>query len=589
MTERLCASVLAIMVATMLLQVFCRYVLNASLSWSEELTRLLFVWLTFLGFSLGVQREALPTMFVLGERVANRTAASVLLAARDMLSLAVAMLMAFSGFRLAPEIAAIPTPALGVSVAWFPLAVGCGGALLVVQLMAKAFARTGSRVVTSLLCAAGGLVVLGVAWLPPGVVPLEVAMAGVFLGFSVLGVPIALSLAGTAYIGLADYGFANLEAIARELAEGVNSFLLLAIPFFMLTGIVMASGGLADRLVAFAQSLVGWMRGGMAQVDIVVSAIFADISGSAIGDAASIGGVLIPQMIRRGYPPRFAAAVQAAGGTLGLLFPPATSLIIYSSVTDVPISALFGAALVPALIATGVFMIVNAVMARRLGLTPAARFVAADVLPAFGRAVLPLFAIVIIIGGILGGVFTPTESGVVAVAYSLLVGLVATRELRWRAVPGLLVEASVSTARVTSILAGAMGIGWLLALSGIPQAASGALLRGVTDPIVGLLAINLIFLVVHTVMEAAPAIVVVTPILLPAITALHIDPIQLGVLIVINSGIGMVLPPMGILTYLTASVAEVRAGQVFRAVLPYAAALVLVLLLVLFARGLCIA
>lgn len=571
------------MVVTMLLQVFCRYAMNASLSWSEELTRLLFVWLTFLGFGLGVERDALPTIFVLGERVANPKVAAVLHAVRDIMSLAVATLMVFSGFRLAPEIAAIPMPALGISVAWFPLAVGSGGALLVVQLLAKTMARTGSAGSAMMLTASGGLVALGIAALPPGFVPLEVAMATVFIGFSVIGVPIALSLAGAAFIGVVDFGMANLEAVARELAEGVNSFLLLAIPFFMLTGIVMARGGLADRLVAFAQSLVGWMRGGLAQVDIVVSAIFADISGSAIGDAASVGGVLIPQMIERGYPPRFAAAVQAAGGTLGLLFPPATALIIYSSVTDVPISSLFAAALTPALIASGVFMAVNAVMARRFKLTPAADFAASAIFPAFSRAILPLFAIVIIIGGILGGVFTPTESGVVAVAYSLLAGLVATRELRWRVVPGLLVEASVSTARVTSILAAAMGVGWLLALSGIPQAASAALLHGVTTPVVGMLAINLIFLVVHTVMEAAPAIVVVTPILLPAISALHIDPIQLGILIVINSGIGMVLPPMGILTYLTASIAEVRAGPVFGAVLPYVAALTLVLLAMVFA------
>ena len=573
----------------MLLQVFCRYVLNASLSWSEELTRLLFVWLTFLGFGLGVERDALPTIFVLGDRIASRKAAAILNAARDVLSLAVAMLMAFSGFRLAREIAAIPTPALGVSVAWFPLAVGVGGALLVIQLVAKSVARSGSRAEALLLALVGGLVALGIGKLPPGLVPLEIAMAAVFVGFSVLGVPIALSLTGAAFIGLADFGMANLETIARQLSEGVNSFLLLAIPFFMLTGILMASGGLADRLVAFAQSLVGWMRGGLAQVDIMVSAIFADISGSAIADAASVGGVLIPQMICRGYPPRFAAAVQAAGGTLGLIFPTSAALIIYSSVTNAPISSLFRAAVIPALIVSGAFMIVNALMARRLGLLPASGFVAAEVPPAFGRAILPLFAIVIIIGGIFGGVFTPTESGVVAVAYSLLVAVAATRGLHWRALPGLLVEASVNTARVTSILAGAMAAGWLLALSGIPQAASAALMGGVTNPIVGLLVINLIFFLVHTVMEAAPAIVVVTPILLPAVAALHIDPIQLGVVIVINSGIGMILPPMGILTYLTASIADVRAGPVFRAVLPYAAALIAVLLLVTFLRGICIA
>lgn len=435
------------------------------------------------------------------------------------------------------------------------------------------------------MAAAGALVALGVALLPPGFAPAGIVAAAIFAALSVIGVPVALSLAGAAFVGVADSGLADLGAVARQLSEGVDSFLLLAIPFFMLTGVVMAGGGLADRLVGLAQALVGWMRGGLAQIDVVVSAIFADISGSAVGDAASVGSVLIPQMIRSGYPPQFAAAVQAAAGTLGLLFPPATALIVYSSVTDVPISALFAAALLPALAVSGVFIIVNAILSRRLGLMPAAGFAAAEIPRAFGRAILPLFAIVIIIGGILGGVFTPTESGVVAVAYSLFIALAAMRSLRLSAVPAMLVEASVGTARVTSILAGAMAVGWLLALTGIPQAVSAALLHNVSSPVAGLLAINLIFLIMHTVMEAAPAIVVVTPILLPAIAALHIDPIQLGILIVINSGIGMILPPMGILTFLTASIASVAAGQVFRAVLPYAAALVLVLLLMVFATA----
>ena len=392
------------MVVTMLLQVFCRYVLNASLSWSEELTRLLFVWLTFIGFGLAVERDALPTIFVLGDRVANRATAATLNAARDAMSLTVAVLMAIYGLELARGVAAIPTPALAVSAAWFPLAVGSGGVLLVVQLIAKTIARTRSPVLACGLAAAGVLLAIGVTFLPPDVAPTGIVTAAVFIVLSVLGVPIALGLAGAAFVGVADCGLADLEAIARQLSEGVNSFLLLAIPFFMLTGVVMSSGGLAERLVAFAQSLVGWMRGGLAQVDIVVSAIFADISGSAVADAASVGGVLIPQMIRRGYPPQFAAAVQAAGGTLGLLFPPATALIVYSSVTDVPISSLFAAAVIPALIVSGVFMIVNGVMSRRLGLMPAAGFAAPKILGAFVRAILPLFAIVIIIGGILGGV-----------------------------------------------------------------------------------------------------------------------------------------------------------------------------------------
>jgi len=568
LTERVCATLLAVMVATMLLQVFCRYVLNASLSWSEELTRLLFVWLTFLGFGLAVRRGALPTIFVLGDRVPQRRLAATLNAARDVMNVAVAL-----------SVAASRTPALSLSTAWFPLAVGSGGTLLAFQLLAKPLAAHSRSLAASLgLAVLSALIAACVAVLPAGFTPVRAVMFTVFCVLSVLGVPIALGLAGAAFVGVADGGLANMEAIARQLYDGVNSFLLLAIPFFMLTGVVMSSGGLAERLVAFAQALVGWMRGGLAQVDIIVSAIFADISGSAVGDAVSVGGVLIPQMIRRGYPPTFAAAVQAAGGTLGLLFPPATALIVYSSVTDVPISALFAAAVIPALIVTAMFMAVNGVMARRLGLTPAAGFAAGEISRSLARAVLPLLAIVIIIGGILGGVFTPTESGVVAVAYSLLVALAAMRSLRLRAVPNLLIEASVGTARVTSILAGAAGVGWLLTLTGIPAAISAVLLHNISNPVIGVLAINAIFLLMHTVMEAAPAIVVVTPILLPAIASLHIDPIHLGILIMINSGIGMILPPMGILTFLTASIAGVGAGEAFRAVMPYAAALILVLL-----------
>lgn len=571
------------MVVTMLLQVFCRYVLNASLSWSEELTRLLFVWLTFLGFGLAAQRGALPTIFVLGERVSDQRLARALFAIRDVMSMAVALLMAVGGFQLARRVAAMPTPALGMSTAWFPLAVGSGGALLAIQLLVKPIVARRRSLPASLgLLGLAALAAAGAVLLPTGFAPVELVTIAVFCVLSVLGVPIALGLAGAAFVGLADTGLANMEAIARQLYDGVNSFLLLAIPFFMLTGVVMSGGGLAERLVAFAQSLVGWMRGGLAQVDIVVSAIFADISGSAVGDAASVGGVLIPQMIRSGYPPQFAAAVQAAGGTLGLLFPPATALIIYSSVTNVPISALFAAAVVPALIVTAIFMAVNHLMARRLNLAPSARFNSHEIYRTLGRAALPLLAIVIIIGGILGGVFTPTESGVVAVAYSLVVALAATRSLRFRAVPTLLIEASIGTARVTSILAGATGIGWLLTLTGIPAAISAALLHNISSPVVGLLAINVIFLVMHTVMEAAPAIVVVTPILLPAIAALHIDPIQLGILIMINSGVGMILPPMGILTFLTASIAEIRVEKAFYAVTPYAAALIVALLVMVF-------
>ena len=269
---------------------------------------------------------------------------------------------------------------------------------------------------------------------------------------------------------------------------------------------------------------------------------------------------------------------------MGLLFPPATSLIIYASVTNVSISSLFAAAVVPGLILAAGFMVVNLLLARRLDLAPAASFVVLEVPKAFASAVLPLFTIVIIIGGI----FTPTESGVVAIAYSLCVALLAMRSLHWRALPDLLTEASVTTARGSSTIAGAMGIGWVLALTGIPTAISTALLGHVSNPIAGILLINLIFLALHTVMEAAPAIVIVTPILLPAISSLHINPIQLGISIMVNSGIGMILPPMGVLTFLTASIAEIAPGRVFLAVVPYALALAVLLLLIVLLPGICL-
>lgn len=413
--------------------------------------------------------------------------------------------------------------------------------------------------------------------------PLQATL--LFSAFAILlalGVPIAVSIGLSALLPLAlslDTDLA-LTTLAQRMATGLDRFTLLAIPFFILSGQLMNRGGIARRLIDFARALVGILPGGLAFVNVVSGMLFGAISGSAAAAAAGIGSFMLPRMEEQGYDRNFGAAINIASATTSLIIPPSNILIVYALASGgVSIAALFMAGYLPGLMVGAVLMGISGVIAFRRGYPVDERVRAREALRR-GIAALPsLFLVVLVIGGIVGGVFTPTEAGAMAVLYSLILSVGIYREVKWRDVPEILVEASVMTSIVMLLIATSMAFSWVLAYERIPEAITEALLSMGGGRIATLLAINLILLVAGTVLDMTPAVLLFTPMLLPVAVGLGIDPVQFGIIMVLNLCIGLCTPPVGSVLFLGCSVAGTRIGATSYALLPLYAGMIVVLLI----------
>jgi tripartite ATP-independent transporter DctM subunit len=394
-----------------------------------------------------------------------------------------------------------------------------------------------------------------------------------------IGVPVAvvIGLAAVVALWLSD---TPLIIISQQLFHGMDTFVLLAIPFYMLTGAIMEASGIADRLIKVAKAMVGFLPGGLGMVDVVASMFFADISGSATADTAAVGSIMIPGLVRAGYRPPFAAALQSASGSLGLLFPPSISQIVYAYVAQVSTGRLFAAALIPGLLVAGSFMIVNLIFALREKLPRDQRFSLSGLISALRDAVWALLTPVIILGGIFSGICTPTEAGVIAALYTLLIAMVVYRSLSWRQIPELLEKTVFNTARVLFLLGSALVLGMYLTREQVPQIVAGYLDHVAENKFLLILLINIMLVVVHTALETIASIIVVVPVLLPLLAKAHIDLVHFGVILMVNSAIGINLPPIGFCLYIASSVAGVRLEQAARAIVPFLVALVVDLVLV---------
>lgn len=386
---------------------------------------------------------------------------------------------------------------------------------------------------------------------------------------------VLLGLAGWAFVLLA--GFPGI-VVPQRIAMAANSFPLLAAPFFVLMGNVMNASGITTRIFAFARAMTGWLRGGLCHANITASVIFAGMSGSAVADAGGLGVVEIKAMREAGYDPETAAALTAASATIGPIIPPSLPMVIYAVAAEASVGGLFLGAVVPGLLMAGALMLLVALTARRKGL-PREPFPGVRVLlRAALEALWALLAPVLLLAGMLGGMFTPTEAAAVAAAYAILVGLFVYRELRLRDLPRLLLDTLETTGVVMALVMTAGLFAWCLSVSRLPQTLSASLVAGIGDPLFFLLLLNLVLLVVGCFMEAIAAILLLVPIFVPPALALGIDPIQLGVIFVLNLMIGTITPPVGVVLFVTANVARLPFEAVARAVLPYLAPLLLVLL-----------
>jgi C4-dicarboxylate transporter DctM subunit len=399
------------------------------------------------------------------------------------------------------------------------------------------------------------------------------------IGSLAIGMPVAFGVGAVAVVYFVAGDF-PLTTIPQKLYTGMDSFLLLAIPFFLLAGALMNHGGITRRLVDFASTLVGHIYGGLGHVTIVANVIMSGMSGTAAADAAATGSVLIPEMVKKGYSRGFASAISASAATIGPIIPPSVAFVIFGSLTNVSIGALFLAGLLPGLLMGVYLMAACYLVARKRGYgADHERANLAKVWLAFWGAGPAMLTPVLVLGGMLSGVVTPTESAVIAVLYSLALGIYY-RELKWIAVPEMLTEVVVLTAAIYLLLGMFNVVSWILAVEQLPQAMVGSFIALTDNWALALLIINVLLLILGILIEPVPLMVILGPILLPVIQAYGIDPVHFGVVFVLNVVIGVVTPPVGTNMFITCAIAKCSMGEFTREVWPFLAVLVLLLLVI---------
>lgn len=397
-----------------------------------------------------------------------------------------------------------------------------------------------------------------------------------------LGIPvaIALGLIGLVAFFLEQGTRMNVPMMAQRMMYGINNFLLLAVPLFILAARLMNTAGITTRLFRFATTLVGFLPGGLGQANCLASLIFAGMSGAAVADAAGLGQIELKAMASAGYDRRFSIAVTAASSTVGPIFPPSIPMVIFGLVAGVSVGRLFLGGVIPGILMAGALMAMVAVYAQRRGYPRTPRPALIEIARAFGAAFLPLMTPVILLGGIWTGWFTPTEAAAVAVAYTLVLGVFVYRDVGWRELVDAFVETARDTAALGFIVAAAAFYGWLLMRTGVPTALAQGMLGLTRDPVTLLLIINVFLLVVGCFFETIVAILILGPVLMQVITQVGIDPVHFGVVMVLNLMIGLLTPPFGVVLFVMVQVGGLSFGQVVRATAPFLVPLFVVLLLI---------
>jgi len=369
--------------------------------------------------------------------------------------------------------------------------------------------------------------------------------------------------------------------VAHKIATGIDSFTLLAIPFFILSGLLMGHGGIARRLIDFANVLVGRFRGGLAFVNILTCMLFGAISGSATAAVSAIGGFMIPLMNKMGYNREFNTSVTVTAATTGLLIPPSNAMIVYSLATGgiVSIAALFMAGYVPGILTGISLMIVSGIISIRKNYGKGETFALKEGLIRFLRAIPPMMLVIIVVGGILIGWFTPTEASAIGVLYTLVLAVFIYREVKISQLPQILLQCGVTTSVVFLLIGTSMAMSWVLAAENVPQDISASLMNLTSNKFLILLTINALMLVVGCFMDMTPAILIFTPIFLPVIAKLGMHPLHFGIILIMNLNIGLCTPPVGTALFLGCGIAQTTVTNVIRHILPFFAAMIITLLI----------
>jgi len=409
----------------------------------------------------------------------------------------------------------------------------------------------------------------------------EVLLLSLLFLFAI-NTPIAIAIGVASLLAIAIQGDFTLMMVVQRMFGGTDSFHLMAVPLFMFTGTLMEAGGISRRIIDFANSLVGWLPGGLAAVTIVSAMFFAGISGSAAADTAAVGAILIPAMKKSGYESDFAAAVQASGGSIGVIIPPSIPMIIFGFLTGASIGQLFAAGILPGVLIGCSLIAVSTYISSKRGYAATTEFSIVDVWRTFRRAIIALGAPAIILGGILFGIFTATESAAVAVVYALVVGIFIYRKIKPKDLVALIIDGAITSSIVMFIIATASVFSWITAIEDIPARLAGTILGMTQHPTALLLLINLILLIAGTFVETTASLILLVPMITAMLPSLGIDLIQLGAIVVANLAIGMLTPPMGICLIVSCSISGDSLSAISRRVLPFLAILIIDLMVISF-------
>ncbi len=419
-----------------------------------------------------------------------------------------------------------------------------------------------------------------------------IVLCASFLTLLAIGVPIsfAIGVASLLTITMSVPLDSAIAVISQKMASGLDSFSLLAIPFFILAGNIMNQGGIALRLIEFAKVLGGRLPGSLAHVNVLANMMFGSISGSAVAAAAAVGGTMAPLQKKEGYDPAFSAAVNITSSPTGLLIPPSNTFIVYSLISGgTSIGALFLAGYIPGILMGIGIMIVAGIIAKKRNYPVSPKPTMQEACQKTLDALPSLGLVIVIIGGIIAGIFTATEASAIAVVYTLVLSMGIYKEISFKQLPAIILEAMVTTSIVLLLIGTSMGMSWAMANADIPYTISDALLTVSENPIVILLIINLILLIVGTFMDMTPALLIFTPIFLPIVTELGMDPVHFGILMTFNLSIGICTPPVGSTLFVGCSVSGVKIDKVIKPLLPFYAVLILTLFLVTYVPQLSLA
>lgn len=557
--------------SVMLVGVFFRYVLNDSLVWSDEIAMLLFAWATFLAVTTAYlhDKHISISVFVSAMPEPNRRLLAIIaegLAGAFLICLLVSSIEALEFFGHGRS------DALQLPRAYFFLPIPIGAALMLLHWTRRNLPGAALPELAAKLVVMFGVFLL-IYWPFGRLLDLQGGYKGllitaVFAIPLVIGVPVSFSLGLAASAYVASRGTVPFMTGALQIANGVEIYALLAVPLLVLAGGLMHASGIAERLVDFAQVLVGRVRGGLGASNVVASYLFGDISGSAVSDTAAIGSIMIPEMKKRGYRPDFCAALQGASGTLGMTAPLSITLILYAAATEGSISRLAAATILPALLVAGSFILVVLLHARRHGY-PRHEVDRSQYLRRTLAAVPGLFALVLIIGGILGGVFTPAEVGTILLFYVLLLSVLVYRRLTPREFYRCTIAAGHITGMTLFMTATSAFFGFMLTRDAVGGRLVELISTMTDNHYVVLFLMNVVFIVLGMFLEAPAIIFGFMLTFLPLLTHFDIDPVHWGVLFVVNMGLGMIVPPIALNLFVSTALAGVTYGQTVRAAIPF--------------------